>query len=291
MTAVKRVEERSGTLERPEDPDLVWRGFIPVEEPPDRPALVFVHGLGEHFGRYGFPVDHFTQSGSPCWGIDLRGHGLSDGRRGHINAFDEYLADVAALLNLVRDQHPKAPIFLVGHSMGGVVAILYALRYGSELSGLILSSPGLEAHPDSAPSSVLVFLGRIASVLLPRLHFSSDLDPAFVSRDPKVVREYRQDPLVTDQVTARWATEFFNAQDQCFRQASELQVPTLVMQSGSDRLVSPAATKRWAETLTAPHFFHEWPGLYHEMLNEPEREQVFQLMSTWIDEHLGGRPS
>ena len=266
----RAVSPSSGTIRRPKGPDLHWQGFEPACPP--LPTLGFVHGLAEHFGRYRFPIEFFTEKGHACYGLDLRGHGLSEGPRAHVRRFDDYLADVDALVDLVRERRPDAPILLVGHSMGGLIGALYALDHGDLFSGLVLSSPGLQAHPDGAPSSLLLFFGRIASVLIPRLQFPTKLNPNFVSRSPKVVEAYRNDPLVTNKVTARWATEFLSAQDRCFRRASRLTIPTLVMQSGDDRLVYPEATRRWAglipkETST----YQEWPGFYHEMFNEPER--------------------
>ncbi len=279
------LAETSGILERSHAPKLFWRAAVPENADPRAVTLVFVHGLAEHSGRYGYPFEYFTGRGWPCYALDLRGHGKSGGRRVHIQRFSDYLDDVDALIDLVREQRPEAPIFLVGHSMGGVVSILYTIERGRHLKGLVLSSPGLRAHPESAPSSFLLLLGKMASIIAPGLHFSSGLDPTFVSLNTEVVDAYRADPLVTSKVTARWATEFLAAQKRCARSAAQLKVPTLVMQSGDDRLVDPESTQRWAEQLpTASAEFHLWPGFFHEMLNEPERLQVFEKIEAWIRE-------
>lgn len=279
------AEEISGTIERSDAPELFWRAMVPSDAGDRAQTLVFVHGLAEHSGRYRYPFDYFSGLGWPCYALDLRGHGRSGGRRVHIRRFSDYLDDVDAVLELVRTQRPAAPVFLIGHSMGGVVSILYALERGEQLAGLVLSSPGLRAHPASAPSSFLLFLGRMASIVAPGLHFSSGLDPTFVSLNTEVVDSYRADPLVTSKVSARWATEFLAAQKRCTRSAAELKVPTLVMQSGDDQLVDPEATQSWAERLpTASADFHLWPGFFHEMLNEPERLQVFEKIEAWIRE-------
>lgn len=281
------IFEQSGILERRGDPKLYWQSHVPKDAPAQATTLVFVHGLAEHFGRYGYPIEYFTRLGWPCFGLDLRGHGRSGGRRVHIRRFSDYLEDVDSLITLVRRQRPEAPIFLIGHSMGGVVSILYAAERGQNLKGLVLSSPGLRAHPDSAPPSLLLLLGKIASLITPGLHFSSRLDASFISRNPEVVEAYRRDPLVTSKVTARWATEFLAAQKRCFKLVDRLTLPTLVMQSGDDRLVDPKATQNWASRLPPTSKFHLWPGLYHEMFNEPERPQVFEKMAGWIRQPAG----
>lgn len=283
-----------GILERPGEPDLFWR-LHPAADGKPKALLFFVHGLAEHFGRYGFPVDYFTARGYACAGLDLRGHGRSTGLRAHVDRFDGYLDDVDAARRhvaalLAEQGHEDLPTILVGHSMGGVVATLYAHKYGADLQGLVLSSPGFAAHPDSAPSFFIELLGKIASKLLPKLLFPTDLDPTFVCRDPAVVEAYRQDPLVTSKVSARWFTEFLAAQARSF-QAAETEgafsMPILAMQSEADRLVDPAATARFA-ALVGPEGcrFNGWPGLFHEMFNEPERNDVFQFLETWLDDVL-----
>ena len=286
MMSPKKVVEDSGRIDRSDAPSLHWRGFVPDGDP--SPAmLIFVHGLAEHFGRYGFPVDFFTQRGFPCYGLDLRGHGLSEGKRVHIWRFQNYLDDVDALVELARSRHPSLDVVLVGHSMGGVVALFYALQQSHKLRGLVLSSPGLRVHPDSEPPAALLFFGRIASVVCPTLSFSSRLNARLVSRDPEVVERYREDPLVTSKVTARWATEFLGAQKRSLETAPDLDLPVLAMQSGSDRLVDPAATEEWAQGLTHPlSRFQPWPGLFHEMFNEPERQDVFEHLEGWLEELL-----
>lgn len=275
----------SGFIERQGSPKLRWSGQRPAAEP--KAVLLMVHGLAEHIGRYDAMAEHFTELGFCFLGIDLRGHGLSEGRRVHVNHFGEYVADVESLLSLADDRFPGRPRFLVGHSMGGVVSILAAGEHGERLDGLVLSSPGLAAHPDSAPPGWLLAIGRAASVLAPPLLFSAGLDPSWVSRDPQVVEAYVQDPLVSSKVSARWVTEFLAAQNRCFEQVDALRLPVLLMQAGADRLVDPETSERWAQRV-ADCQYRSWPGLFHEIFNEPERLQVFRTLSRWLDDRLGG---
>lgn len=277
-----------GRLQSADGTELYWRGWLPEGSP--RGVLVFVHGLAEHSGRYLNPVAHFVPLGYACYAVDLRGHGHSGGLRVHVDSFDDYLDDVSALLAEVRRRHPHPPA-LVGHSMGGLVALLFALGRGDAVAAAVASSPGLAAHPSARPSLALRIAARVLSVLIPRVLISSDLDPRAISRDPEVVRDYLEDPQVSSKASPRWYTSFLAAQRRAFKGAPSLGIPTLVMQSGDDRLVDPAAAARWAEA--APRdlvTYIEWPGLFHEMFNEPERRRVFEAMEPWLDRHLSGGP-
>jgi alpha-beta hydrolase superfamily lysophospholipase len=274
-----------GRLMSRDDHFIVWQSWLPGPLP--RAALVFVHGLAEHIGRYGYPIQHFTRLGFACYGLDLRGHGQSDGIRVHVQSFDDYDADVAVVLREVRERHPGLPTVLIGHSMGGLVALRYALNHPDELQALIVSSPALGAHPKARPPRHLVRIAKILSLLWPTLLFKSNLDASMICRDPAIVEAYVKDKLVSNRASARWFTSLLAAQEDAFVRAGNLRTPTLLMQSGADQLVDPAATARWAE-LAAPELvsFYTWPGFYHEMFNEPERLKVFQLMESWIDNWL-----
>lgn len=278
-----------GTLQHRHGPEIFWQSWLPGPMP--RAALLFVHGLAEHSGRYRFPVEYFLPLGYACYGLDLRGHGHSEGARVHVGHFDEYNADVALVLREMRERHPGLPIVLAGHSMGGLVVLRYLLQHPHEVQASIVSSPLLDAHPAARPKPGLVRLGKILSVLWPTLLFKTKLDVTAICKDPVVVESYRRDKLVSSKVSARWFVAVMKAQADAFARAGNLRTPLLLMQSGADRLVDLTATARWAEH-AAPELvsFYSWPGLYHEMWNEPERQQVFELMESWLQNWLGERP-
>lgn len=278
-----------GTLSHRDGLEIYWQSWLPGPMP--RAALLFVHGLAEHSGRYRFPVEYFTPLGYACYGLDLRGHGRSEGIRVHVVSFDDYDADVALVLREMRERHPGLPIVLAGHSMGGLVVLRYLLRHSHEVQASIVSSPLLAAHPSARPPAHLVRIARILSVIWPSLLFKTKLDVTAIAKDPAVVEAYRNDRLVSSKVSARWFTSVLEAQADAFARAGNLRTPLLLMQSGADRLVDPTATARWAEQ-AAPELvsFYSWPGLYHEMWNEPERRQVFELMESWLENWLGERP-
>lgn len=278
------VDHQTGRLTTADGVELFYQRWLPPE--PER-LLLFVHGLAEHSGRYGNPVEYFSSRGCACWAVDLRGHGHSPGRRVHVDHFDDYALDVAALHRTARESYPQLPIILVGHSMGGLIALRYVLDTPDDLAGAILSSPGLAAHPSTEPSAALEFLAGILSRLAPRLLIASNIDSNAISHDREVVAAYRGDPLVTNKVSSRWYTSIVAAQAEVRQRALSLRRPLLVMQSGDDTLVSPEATQRWAEGASQDLVqFELWDGFYHEMFNEPERGEVFARMERWLAEEV-----
>lgn len=282
----KPSDDSYGALATSDGLELFWRGRVP-EQP--RAVLAFVHGLGEHTGRYDNPFNAFVPRDYACYVVDLRGHGESDGGRIHVDDFDEYHRDVNALLKLIRERHPELPIFLVGHSMGGLVTLRYVLAHPERVRGTVVSGPGLGTHPKLEPSAFIKVAARLMNRFRPHQLFDANVDPALVSRDSEVVKIYRVDPKVGRKVSARWYASILQAMDDANARANDLQRPTLVMYGTADQLVDPAAIQRWADAAPAEHVESvAWDGLYHEIFNEPEKDQVFERMAAWLDQHLAG---
>jgi alpha-beta hydrolase superfamily lysophospholipase len=277
------VSGDEGWTTNADDLRLYWRRLASEGEP--KAALLFVHGLAEHTGRYRHVMEHFAARGYECFAVDMRGHGKSPGRRVHVNRFDEYLTDVRAGHDLAREANPERQLFLIGHSQGGLITLRYALAHPQDLAGIVISSPFLGLHPDARPSPALGLAAHILSTLTPRLLLSKPPDPSFLSHDPEVGKAYLADPLVSRKVSARWFTEVMAAHADTLARAGDLRVPALVMQSGDDRLADPAATRAWAAAAPA-HLveYVEWEGFYHEMFNEPEKEQVFAKVESWLSQ-------
>lgn len=282
------MNHEEGTLATDDGLALYWQSWQPPGEPEG--VLLMVHGLAEHSGRYLNPVRHFVARGWTCFGFDYRGHGRSPGPRVHVNSFDEFLADLAEAHRLVRIRHPNQKIFLVGHSQGGLLSLLYAETSPDRLDGVVVSSPFLGIHPDSKPSPVVMGASNFVSRIVPKMMFSKVADPAFLSRDPEVERQYIADPLVSDQVSARWATSAMAAQRTALAEAPLMTIPALIMQAGDDRLVDPDTTRTWVASAPADLVeYVEWEGYYHELFNEPmiERRRVFDKMEKWLESHSG----
>lgn len=281
----ERVGHHQGRVGTTDGLDLVWQSWAPVEP---RGVAVIIHGLAEHGGRYRETAEFLSANGWAVYTCDLRGHGLSPNPpragRVHVNRFTDYFLDVDALTGLAREQHQGLPLFILGHSMGGLISISYALEKPEGLAGAVISSPALGTHPDFKPPVFLKLLVGILSVLAPRVLVDSELDTQAISRDPDVVKAYLDDPLVSQKISARWYSELLKAMKRAHRNAGALRIPMLLMQSGADRLVDPDAPGRWAKA--APEGKVElvvWDGLYHEMLNEPEKGKVRIKLLEWLD--------
>jgi len=255
---------------------------------PEKARLIVAHGLGEHSGRYGNIVEALLPLGLSIWIPDHRGHGQSEGRRGHVKAFADYLTDLGRMLDVARQDAPgQTKTFLLGHSLGGLIALAYALNDPGSIDGLIISSPTLGVKVEVPV--VKIFLGKVMSALKPDLLMGNELDSTRLSHDPEVVKAYQMDPLVHDRVSARWFTEFMSAMTAANQGAPDLYTPVLMQLAGDDYLVDAQAAKAFFEKLTLPDkTLHVYAELYHEIYNEPpeSRAQVLSDLKTWVEARL-----
>ncbi len=246
-----------------------------------RGVLFLCHGLGEHAGRYDEVVAAVADAGWASYALDLRGHGRSEGRRGHIMAWADYVADVEALFEKARaDGHEQRPWVLLGHSMGGLVSLHTAAQHSSRLAGLALCSPllGVSARIPRWKS----MLGRFLSQRLPAMALASELAPEGISSDPDEVERYRNDPLVHNRVSARWFTEMTDALAAAPSLGAELSLPLLLMHGSADPLTDPEATRRFAETYGGNLDLHLLDGYLHEIFHEVRRDVPLQLLTGWL---------
>jgi alpha-beta hydrolase superfamily lysophospholipase len=249
-----------------------------------RASLVVVHGFGEHSGRYDNVVDWFVPRGYAIYAFDQRGYGRSPGERGYVNDFAEYRHDLRAFLDLVRDAEPDRPLFLLGHSMGGLIVLYYALHDPSGIDGVIASAPLLGTLPTSP---ILTLLSKALSRLWPRLTLETGLEVAALSRDKAVVEAYVDDPLVHNLGTPRLGTEMAKAIDWTQEHAAELALPCLLLHGSADRIVDPGASRAFFEKVTfGDRERHEYEGSYHEVFNDLDKEVVLADVETWLDDHL-----
>jgi acylglycerol lipase len=246
-------------------------------------VLVLAHGLAEHSGRYEHAARSFARAGLAVYAPDQRGHGKSPGRRVHVRSFGEYRADIRAALAYARTEYPGVPVFLLGHSQGGLVALTLALREPEGLAGLVLSSPLLGIAHAARPRFLLAVAARMVAALRPRTLFASQVDPSKLSRDASVGAAYAADPLVSHSVSAGWFRATEEALAEAHERAPALRVPTLLLYAGADALVDPEATARWVDRTPAGLVeAFRYDGLFHEILNAPERQQVEARIETWI---------
>jgi acylglycerol lipase len=249
-----------------------------------RATVVSVHGYGEHCGRYQNPVQELHARGFEVFTFDYRGHGQAGGRRGHIDHFAEYLDDVDRALELARARGPR-PLFLLGHSLGGLIAARYVIERGKDLTGLVLSSPfmGLKAK---LPALKLA-IGRKASKWMPRLTLKNDLDLGALSRDPAVGEAYARDRFVHRVATARWFTETTTAQERCLKEAAAITLPVLVYAGDSDAIADPDATRAVYERIASKDkTLKMYAGGYHELMNDTGKADVLKALGEWLEAHL-----
>jgi alpha-beta hydrolase superfamily lysophospholipase len=258
---------------------IAWRAWLPEDEP--KAVLVLAHGAGEHSGRYGHVAHRLNQAGYAVHALDHRGHGHSEGRRAYLDRMENVVDDLHTFVRQAKERHPGKPLFLLGHSMGGCIAIEYALAHQDELTGLALTCPLAVLE---AANPVQRAAGRILSAVLPQAPVFR-VDSALVSRDPKVVRRYDEDPLVHHGgLPARTVGELAQTVARFPERVPEIEVPLLVMLGGADELVPPEGGRMVAERAgSADKTLEEYDGLYHEILNEPDWEKVADDLVGWLD--------
>jgi alpha-beta hydrolase superfamily lysophospholipase len=247
-----------------------------------RAVLLVVHGLGEHAGRYDEFASRMASFGIATFAFDLRGHGLSDGRRGHVPRFDVYLQDVNRFRSeVVNLTGARTPPFLLGQSMGGLIALRYLQEYGSHIAGAVICSPWL-ATAMEVPRWKTVAAPLLAR-LLPTLPFHHGLAPEDLSRDPAVVEAYRADPLVHGRITPRTFAEVSAAMDLVPEHSNAITRPMLLLVGGADRVVDSDRTVAFARDLVTPDkTTHVFPGHLHELLNEADRTNIHCMVGEWI---------
>ena len=256
---------------------------MPVGKP--KAILVLSHGMGEHSGRYTHVAQYMTGSGYAVWGCDHRGHGRSGGKRGHVDNFNDYVADINQMIRIAKERTPDSKTFLLGHSLGGLIALNYAEKHGDQLAGLVVTSPGLKAKIEISPARAVII--RIVSKIAPSLSIRTGLDANLISRDKEVVSKYVKDPLVHRVATMRFVTEFLGAQDETVRAAERLTVPCLILQAGADGLVDPVATSSFFKKVASPDkILKVYEGFYHEVLNEPGKGSVLGEIDTWLSARI-----
>jgi acylglycerol lipase len=257
---------------------IFWQSWLPEGEP--RATVVIAHGAGEHSDRYAHVAARLVSDGHAVYAIEHRGHGRSEGPRALIDRLRNAVADLDTLVGKARDRHPDAPLFLFGHSMGGTIALSYALGHQDRLAGLILSGPlaALEASP--APQRIIA---SVLSTVAPGLGLIA-IDPSLVSKDPAVVKAYVEDPLVHHgKLPARTVTELAAATRSFPNAVGAITLPTLIVYGTEDRLCPTQGSVMLGERIgSADKTVKAYEGLHHELVNEPEQDIVLDDICSWL---------
>jgi len=273
-----RIRRRELPFEGAGGVDLFGRAWLPDD--PERSVLL-VHGWAEHSGRYDHVGAWLAARGCAVHAYDHRGHGRSGGPRGHARRFADYLDDLEIALARARAEAPGLPIFLLGHSMGGLVVAAFLVERDPELAGAVTSGAALSVTdvPGRVQLALLRLLGRIA----PRLRMARPIDTQALSRDPEVGRAYAEDPLVLRRMTLGLGAAFLGAVGRTLPAASRVRVPMLLLHGADDPLCPAEGSRAFHAALGAPGSeLRIYPGLRHEILNEPEQETVLEDLLGWM---------
>lgn len=262
---------------------IVYDLWSPGETPAG--VLILSHGLGEHARRYDHVAEHLTGLGLVVYALDHRGHGRSGGKRMHARAMREFTDDLDTLVDLATAEHPGLPVILLGHSMGGAIALAYALDHQSKLTALVLSGPAVIVT--AGTPKPMVEIGKLLGRVLPGVPVQK-LDSKAVSRDPAVVAAYDADPLVHHGLVPAGIARVLVLNEQSVEQRlPSLTLPLLVMHGTGDTLADPAGAQLVADRAGSSDLTLKlYDGLFHEVFNEPEKDRVLGDLAAWLEPRL-----
>ena len=248
----------------------------------EKAVIALVHGFGEHSGRYDHVAAAFTGSGYSVIAFDHRGHGKSGGQRGHTPAYECLMQDIDVFLDKARDIFPDTNIILYGHSMGGNIVINYLIRRKPELTGAIATGPLFRTT--DPPPAFQVALGKVMNKIWGAFPDRAKLDASFISRDKEVVDRYVNDPMVHNRISARMGLSLISSGEFAIEHASEVTVPLYILHGEEDKLTDCAASREFKANAGDNVRLDVLPGLYHEVHNEPEKEEILNRIINWCDQ-------
>ena len=258
----------------------VLKGMIQSPGENARAIIVMVHGIGEHIQRYSYLADQFMKEGIAFTGVDLPGHGRSDGRRGNIKSYKLLEEMITIMLDSCRKTFPGIPVYLYGHSLGGGIVLDYILRVNPRIKGAIVTSPWLRLSFE--PPKIKVLLASLMKNLVPGLVQPTGLNVSHISHDKAVVENYKTDPLVHDKCSVSLYNEAMKAAKYSLEHASELKIPTLLIHGSDDLINSPEGSREFAGKSDKVKL-KIWEGGYHELHNETFKDDVFRYIMDWIN--------
>jgi len=277
------MEHIEGTFKGARNLNIYYQGWLPVREA--KAVLFIVHGLGEHSGRYRNVFNHFVPLGYAAYGFDLPGHGKSEGGREEVQSFEDYTSTLTTFYNMVKAWQAGKPIFLLGHSMGGLIAPYYLLDNQKKFNGAIISAPLIKVSENISPLTIA--MGKVLSVVAPKAGLLT-VNANDISCDPEVVKAYVNDPLVFHSKTpARLAAEMLKAMLRVNAELDKISLPFITVQGGDDKLVDPEGARiLYNKASSKDKTLKIYEGFHHEVFNEPERQQVLKDVETWLAAHI-----
>jgi len=275
------MKKRDGNFSGAGDLSIYYHYWEPDAQP--RAVILLVHGAGEHCVRYEHFARYLTDNGYAVAALDHPGHGRSAGTPGHVERFDDYLETLRSFHQQVVSDFPGVPQILLGHSMGGLISSLYLLQHQQDFIGCILSGPAIKT--DIEPGILQMYLIRFLSAVLPTSGVLQ-LDATGVSRDPAEVAKYVNDPLVFHgKMSARKVSELFKAMHHIQANAEKITLPMLLLHGGDDAMAAAEGSRFLHSRISSTDkILKIYPGLFHEIFNEPEQEEVFADVLAWCNE-------
>lgn len=255
-----------------------------IKNIPDNPkaVVVIVHGFAEHLARYDYFTEILNENGFACYRFDNRGHGRSAGLMLHVESYNDYINDADLMVQRAKSEFPLLPIFMFGHSMGGFIAAIYGENFKDRLDGQILSGAATDEPPQS--NAILKAMIKVLNSLCPRLRIKNDLS-ALISRDDEVINKYRIDPLIHNKATARFFNQFIiEGMSYLKSNMKEYKYSCLILHGKEDKLVKCKSSENFYNSISSvDKTLKIYDNLYHEILNEPEKEIVIKDILNWLD--------
>jgi len=277
------VRHQQGEFEGSRGTRLFWQGWEEGDDP--KGTLCLVHGFGEHSGRYSYFVERLCNVGIAVFAFDLRGHGKSEGRRGHVVSMADFRGDLSAFLALVEARVPGVPRFIFGHSMGSLVVLDFVLRNPHGLAGTIISGAGME--PAGVATPAVVLLARVLAAVWPVFPLRLPVDVAGLTRDKNEIEDYKKDPLTHNTSTTRMARELLNAIGFIKTHAGDLKTPLLMLHGEADRVNLPAGSRNFIARVTVPDKqLLLYPGGFHELHNDLDKDRELTDLVRWLHQHI-----
>ena len=275
------MKEQNGTRLTTDGKKIYTKTWLPEKTP--RANIILVHGIGEYCERYQHVAEFLTGIGCGVYGFDHIGHGKSEGKRGCMK-YDDAFSIISSLKGELLEQAPDVPVIIYGHSMGGGVVLAYGTQFPEGVTGIIATSPAVGMANPMNPTVVKVL--RILKKIAPNLTVSNGLPADGISHDKNVVNQYIQDPLVHDKVSVTLGLDLMDWGDYLSAYQKEYPVPLFVAQGTEDKLVDPAAAEKFAVNLKGNVTYKCFEGGYHELHNEPEKQELFDAIADWISRVL-----
>lgn len=252
---------------------------------PAKAVVCFVHGIGDHSSRHTHVAEAFTNKGFVFYTADQRGHGKSEGQRGHFPSPELILLDIDLLLQNARKSFPGLPIILYGHSMGGILVLYYALKRKPDIAGVISNSAGLHNALQKKP--LLIIAARVLGSLFPHMSISNGLDLNGISRDPVMLQAYKNDPLIHDRITMGLGKVMLGVTNRTLENAGSFPLPLLIMHGKADIITYASGSEAFAAALPGKCSLILWEKAFHEIHNEPEKNEVMSAMTEWAKRLTG----